>query len=95
MFWPASSRLNGGGTVTQPRYRGSRCAVFYMGLTLLRYPEWLGVSRQDLMHDSAELIQHLQALLLPHTGVIETRDSRLGIQHKVNAAVAAADSNAL
>lgn len=29
------------------------------------------------MHDSAELIQHLQALLLPHAGVVEAGESRL------------------
>lgn len=38
------------------------------------------------MHDPAELIQHLQALLLPHTGVVEARESRLDVgekQHQV------------
>lgn len=54
-----------------------------MGLTLLWYPEWFCVSWQDLMHDSAELIQHLQALLLPHTGVVEPRESGLERQHEV------------
>lgn len=53
-------------------------------LTLLWYPEWFCVSWQNLMHDSPELIQHLQALLLPHTGVVETRESWLERQSNVS-----------
>lgn len=36
------------------------------------------------MHDSAELIQHLQALLLPHAGVVEAGESRLQRRHNNN-----------
>ncbi|KAG9352754.1 hypothetical protein JZ751_017330 [Albula glossodonta] len=28
--------------------------------------------KQDLVHHTTELVQQLQALLLPHTGIIET-----------------------
>lgn len=52
-------------------------AVRHPGLTLLWYPEGFCVSRHDLMHDSTELIQHLQALLLPHAGVVESWESWL------------------
>lgn len=52
-----------------------RSAVCPTGLTLLWYPERFCVSRHDLMHDSTELIQHLQALLLPHAGVVESWES--------------------
>lgn len=62
----------------------SECiSILSKGLTLLWYPEWLRVSWQDLMHDPAELIEHLQALLLPHTGVVEARESWLEREHKV------------
>ena len=50
-------------------------ALYHSGavkmLTLLWYPEWLSVPWQDLMHDPPELVEHLQALLLPHAGVVE------------------------
>lgn len=52
-------------------------AVRHPGLTLLWYPEGFCVSRHHLMHDSTELIQHLQALLLPHAGVVESWESWL------------------
>lgn len=52
-------------------------AVWHPGLTLLWYPEGFCVSRHHLMHDSTELIQHLQALLLPHAGVVESWESWL------------------
>lgn len=46
------------------------------------------------MHDSAELIQHLQALLLPHTGVVEARKSCLGRRTDMfDAAVETSHSN--
>lgn len=54
----------------------------YQSLTLLWYPEWFSVSWQDLMHDSSELIQHLQALLLPHAGVVEAREPWLDRQNQ-------------
>lgn len=52
-------------------------AVWLPRLTLLWYPEGFCVSRHHLMHDSTELIQHLQALLLPHAGVVESWESWL------------------
>lgn len=67
-----------------PKKVASECiSILSKGLTLLWYPEWLRVSWQDLMHDPAELIEHLQALLLPHTGVVEARESWLEREHKV------------
>ena len=59
-------------------------AVWPTSPTLLWYPERFRVSRHDLMHDSTELIQHLQALLLPHAGVIESRESRLEGRQEVS-----------
>lgn len=40
-------------------------------LTLLGYPERLGVCGNDLVHDSSELVEQFQALLLSHAGVVE------------------------
>lgn len=57
--------------------------VWAASLTLLWYPERFWVSRHDLMHDSTELIQHLQALLLAHAGVVEAWESWLERRQEV------------
>lgn len=62
---------------------GNPTAAPPTGLTLLWYPERFRVSGHDLMHDSTELIQHLQALLLPHAGVVESWESWLEPRQRV------------
>lgn len=63
VIMPSALRLRGGGALKW--------------LTLLWYPEWLGVPGQHLVHDPPELVEDLQALVLPHAGVVEAGQPRL------------------